>query len=555
MRRLALLLFAAAVACQPAAPMGAPAGAGATSPASPSADEVANGVVRLQGCEPRSLLPAAVATHCGEEILRGLFSQLVELDPRTSQPRWGSDTDHAVADRIASIDARRWEIELEEGWVFHDGSPVTSASFVDAWTFAASGGTSQARSFLFEPIVGFDDLHCPEPGCEPATDRFAGLRVIDDRNFEVVLASPDRTFPRRLGHIAFSPLPPAAFEDPTAWGEAPVGNGPFRMDGVWRHDEAIALRAFDGYAGPAPRAAGVEFPLYADVTDAWEDLQAGRLDIADALSPDVRLDANRDFDRVVEHGDVYEFLVVPSHLPALADDDRVAIALSRAIDRRSLIQEFLGGSARPARGLVPPGVSDERDRCGSRCRFDPEVARALLEEAGGLEAIELWVDRDADHGRWVRGIADQWRRHLDLDVQVRALSHTAWLSHLEDRRAGGPHPLAWSMDVPSSLEYLEELHGPSGLFNFDRYVGADIAPRLDDVARSRTDTAARLALLGLERDVLHDMHHIPLWVRTHEAWYGERVEDVSFDGAGRVLLPEITVRGWDPGGPATDGDP
>ncbi len=524
---------------------GTPSGTAASGPSTqPEVVDAPPGVVRVQGCEPRSLLPSGATTRCGGTVVSALFRPLVHLDPVDATPRWGDAAPEAVAASLTSIDARRWVVELKDGWEFHDGSAVTAESFVDAWNFAAYGPNAQANAFLFEPILGFDALHCPQPGCEPTAERLRGLRVIDELTFEIVLAAPDRTLPRRLGHLAFSPLPATAYEDPDGWGEAPVGNGPFRMEGGWLHGERISLRVHEDHAGMPPEADGIDLMLYDDGERAWQDLVEGRLDVVDALPPARREQARRALRHVTRHGDHVQALVVPSHLAEL-DDDRLAVALSMAIDRPALIERHLDDTARPLRGLVPPAVWDEIDQCGHRCRFDPAAARGWLDRVGLPQGgIELWFDRDSAQEPWVRAIARGWREHLDLEdhqVRVRSLPHTMWVSHLQDQRIGGLYPIGWSMDVPSPLEYLEELHGPSGLFNFDRYVGADVGPRLVQAAAADTDREARLALRRLEQDILEDMHHIPLWTLTHEAFHTVRVTDVELDGKGRVLLAEVRV--------------
>lgn len=542
-------LAATTVACTsgatpPEDPAATRAGADTPPAAEPTPTDAPAGIVRLQGCEPRSLLPSDVPRRCGQQVVEGLFSALVEIDPRDGSPRWGLADDAAVAASIRSIDARRWVIEVEDGWTFHDGTPVTATSFVDAWNFAAYGPNGQANAFLFEPIVGFDDLHCPEPGCEPTDTTLDGLRVVDEATLEVVLDRPDRSFPRRLGHVAFAPLPPAAIEDPDAFREAPVGNGPFRMEGAWAHEDRIALRAVEDHPSGGAAVDGVDVLLYDDLARARADLREGRLDVATALPPDAP-PLGPGFRRVVRDGDDYEALVVPTHLPGLSEDDRLGRAISMAIDRRRLIDAHLGGAARPATGLAPPVVSDEVDRCRATCHFAPEAARALLAEVGLPEGgIELWYDRDGGHEPWVRAIAGQLRRNLGLEageIRVRSLSHTSWVSHLEDQRVRGLYPTGWSMDVPSMLEYLEELHGIGGLFNFDRYAGADVGVRLAEARAADSEPEARLALRRLEQDLLADMHHVPLWVRTHEVVVSGRVADVDLDGKGRVRLLELEL--------------
>ncbi len=68
----------------------------------------------------------------------------------------------------------------------------------------------------------------------------SGLRIIDDLTFEVELAQADPEFPLRLAYAAYFPLPSVFYDDPAAFDEAPIGNGPFMMDGAWEHDVQIA---------------------------------------------------------------------------------------------------------------------------------------------------------------------------------------------------------------------------------------------------------------------------------------------------------------------------
>ena len=80
----------------------------------------------------------------------------------------------------------------------------------------------------------------------------SGLEVVDDLTFTVKLKQPESDFPLRLGYSAFYPLPESAFEDIEAFGENPVGNGPYMLDGegAWKHNEKIDLVKNPDYDGP-----------------------------------------------------------------------------------------------------------------------------------------------------------------------------------------------------------------------------------------------------------------------------------------------------------------
>lgn len=505
------------------------------------------GTVRVQGCEPRSLLPASVDRFCGTEVAQALYTPLVEEADADGPPRWGAAADHAMAASIASEDAITWRIQLQPDWVFHDGEPIRAEHFVDAWNFAAYGPNAQPLAFLFEPIVGFSQVNCPTAGCEPTATELDGLRVVDELAIEVELEAPDRYFPHRLGHVAFSPLPPQALEDPAAFEEAPIGNGPLRIEGSWRHNEGISLRPHDDYAGAPAPATAIEVVLFDEVGDAWDELEAGRLDVATVVPRGLRQEARARYAHEVTDGDRLDVLIVPAHRADLQEPALVQ-ALSQAIDRQAIIDEHLGGLARPATGLMPPVVTDQTDRCGTLCTFAPEAARQLIDQAVLPErGIQVWIDQDADHAPWARAILQQWREHLDLDVAqtpIRTLRHTAWVSHLEDRRVGGLYPLGWTMDVASPVPYLDQLHLPGGLFHFDGHRSPEAADAVARALAAPTAAAATTALHEAESLLLDDLHAVPLWVRQHEAFYvSDVVDDVRMDPRGNVRLAALRPLG------------
>ncbi|WP_344628660.1 ABC transporter substrate-binding protein, partial [Kitasatospora arboriphila] len=90
---------------------------------------------------------------------------LVDYDPSNGQLR------NQVADKIETTDAQNYTVTLKSGWTFHDGTPVTAASFVDAWTWAANTKNNQINSDWFSDIAGYDAIH-PEKG-DPTTDKMS----------------------------------------------------------------------------------------------------------------------------------------------------------------------------------------------------------------------------------------------------------------------------------------------------------------------------------------------------------------------------------------------
>ncbi len=112
----------------------------------------------------------------------------------------------------------------------------------------------------------------------------SGLKVIDDYTLEVTLDTPFAIFPTVVGYIAFSPLPESFFDDPEAFGQTPIGNGPFKFVS-YSPQEEIVLEAFDDYVGrgQGSRLKDVTFRIYQDTDAAYADLLANNLDVLDDI--------------------------------------------------------------------------------------------------------------------------------------------------------------------------------------------------------------------------------------------------------------------------------
>lgn len=90
-------------------------------------------------------------------------------------------------------------------------------------------------------------------------------------------------------HPALSPVPDCALEDFDTFFFAPVGNGPFKMDGKWEDGQQINLVRFDDYSyGEKAKLDGIHFNIQKDVQTAYTEFQAGNLDVAQVPPPSSR---------------------------------------------------------------------------------------------------------------------------------------------------------------------------------------------------------------------------------------------------------------------------
>ena len=178
-------------------------------------------LVTVNGSEPQNpLVPTNTNENGGGRIVDRLFAGLKYYDAK------GEPHDE-MAQSVETSDQKNFTIKIKPDWKFSDGTTVTAKSFVDAWNYGALATNAQLQSYVFTPIVGFEDVQSDPPKAQT----MSGLKVVDDTTFTVALKEPSIDFELGLGYAPFYPLPDAAFKDMKAFGNNPTGNGPYKLAG------------------------------------------------------------------------------------------------------------------------------------------------------------------------------------------------------------------------------------------------------------------------------------------------------------------------------------
>lgn len=114
-----------------------------------------DGEVSQDIAEPSSLFPMDANESEGTAVLMGnLFTGLLQFDANTGEPYM------ANAESITSEDGgKTWTVVLRPGWTFHNGEPVTAASYVDAWSFGARSALGFQNNGFYKRFVGYDELN------------------------------------------------------------------------------------------------------------------------------------------------------------------------------------------------------------------------------------------------------------------------------------------------------------------------------------------------------------------------------------------------------------
>jgi oligopeptide transport system substrate-binding protein len=464
-----------------------------------------------------------------------LFTGLVGYDPADSAPR------DAVAASITSKDATTFRITLRPGWTFHDGTPVTARSFVDAWNHTAYAPNGQANAGWFEKVLGYAQVH-PQSG-PPTAERMRGLRVLDELLFEVTLTAPFAVFPTLLGAPAFLPLPAVYFTDRARYLRQPIGNGPYRF--VRAEADELRLAAHPQYRG-APRPVPRELRLisYPDREDAYRALLEGELDFLDALPHEVVADGSclRDLDgRLTGRPALKMFsLAVPGYLPGYDDPD-LRKAVSLAIDRRGVIDRMLGGRHLPADGWAVPELPDRAPgQAGPYCTFDPRAAREHLARSGFTGPLEFHSPASARGwlGELTRGVSEVLGLECSLVLYDRVHDFE---DAVAERRVGGLFRGDWAADYPSLENFLRPQFHSTGPGNDTGYHRPEFDALLAEADAAPSPKAAAALYQKAERLLADDLPHIPLWQEWALAGYSERLTNVMMTCQGELDLCTVVL--------------
>jgi ABC-type transport system substrate-binding protein len=500
--------------------------------------------------EPENpLVPSNTTESEGHQVISSLWTGLIEYSAQGEVEYTG------VADTIESQDNTTWTVTLKDGWTFHDGTPVTAQSFVDAWNYAAYSPNAQNASYFFSNIQGYDQLQAPTDDAgnvtgDPAATEMSGLRVVDDRTFEVALATPFAQFPVTVGYSAFYPLPEAFFADPAGFGARPIGNGPFQADEEFVPGQGFTVTRFDDYGGEEPaQAQSVEFRVYADLNTGYTDVQGGNLDVLPDMPTEALSTAPDEFgDRFLEApSSGFQYLGYPTYDPRYADK-RVRQALSMGIDRQAIADAIFFGGREPADALIAPVVDGYREGACEYCVFDADRANQLLDEAGfdRSQPVELWFNAGAGHDAYIEAVGNQLRENLGVDYALRGdLDFSEYLPRLDQRNMTGPFRLGWSMDYPSPQNYLEPLYSTAALPPAGSNTTFYSNPQVDQLIEQGNSAGSNEEAIQLyqqaEDILLEDMPNIPMFFELEQAVHSENVSDVVIDVFGDIDVPAVRV--------------
>ncbi|WP_199545733.1 ABC transporter substrate-binding protein [Streptomyces sp. N35] len=498
------------------------------------------GYVSIDVGQPQKpLIPADTNESNGSYVIQSLFTQLLDFDGE-------GNIVYTNAESVETTDSKTWTVKLKKGWKFHNGEDVTAKSYVDAWNWYANIKNNQQNAFWFQDIAGYDEVH-PEKG-DPKAETMSGLKVVDDHTFTIDLKSSIPYFNYKLGYATWAPLPKVFYDDPKAFGQKPIGNGPYTFE-KWTPNKLIQVKANKDYQGPnKAKNAGVQFKAYTSLEAAYKDVLAGNLDMIRQVGPTDLPKYKQDLgDGAIEQ----PYAAIQTLTPAFYSktfkdiDPKVLQGLSMAIDRETITKTVLNNTRTPAVGFVPPGVKGNQDLGTDVFKYDPKKAKQLVEEGGGVPGNKFTIQYNTDggHKEWVTAVCESIRKATGVDCVGDAKADFATdLEARDNDQVKGMYRGGWVADYPVNANFMKELYHTTAEANNGRFSNKEI-----DEAMNKADNAKSLdesvkAFQEVEKQLVEHMPAIPLWYYRINGGHGKNVDNVVVDFHGDLEVWGVTTK-------------
>ena len=493
---------------------------GCGSSTSGNATEGSNVITAFDSEPQNGLIPGNTNETGGGRPIDLLFAGLVSFDK-------DGKAQNEVAESItANDDATQYDIKLKDGWKFTDGTDVTAESFTKAWSYVANAKNGMVGSSFFSTIKGYDALQ--DTDNLKGDEQLEGLKIVNDHEFTVDLNKSDSVFAIKVGYSAFAPLPESFYDDTDAFGEAPVGNGPYKFQS-WDHDNEIVLVKNPDYKGNrTPKNDGVTFKVYTKDDAAYADIQSGALDVMESVpaSATKTFETDETVQAYNKAGSVIQQFTIPSslkHFEAGTEEGTLRRqAISMAINRDQLIDKVLNGNATAATEFTSPktpGYSDSL-KGADNLKFNASKAKELWAKADAISKYDgqLTFSYNADGGAKpiYDAVVNQLKKNLGIDAATNPIpTFQEFRDAVTNRQMKGAFRTGWQPDYPSAENYLWQLYSTAAADGNGSNDGDYKSPAFDDLckqaaAASSTDDANKLYQQA-EEILLNDLPAIPLY--------------------------------------------
>lgn len=431
------------------------------------------------------------------------FEALLDMDKDTFELKPQLAESYEVSD-----DHLTYTFYMRKDAKFSDGTPVT------------------ARDVKFT----FDTIQNPQNETADLRNYYQDVTNVELLDDHTIQFTCDKPYFRHIVMLSGMPVYPEHIYGQGDFNTSPnnrkpVGSGPYVFES-WQTNQQIVLARNENFWDPerTGRPDKLVYKVIVDANAAFQVLERQELDVMGlspeqwenrASSPQFEAKFNKHkYWGTTGYAASYAYIGWNMRKPQFSDQ-RVRQALSMLLDREEILETVFFGL-----GKVVSGPSDlnspEYDQSIAPWPFDPERAKALLDEAG-------WIDSNADGVRDKDGTAFSFEfmfppgsnelqimatvyqeelKRAGIQMRIRMIEWAAFIESITKRQFDAV-TLRWA--IPPDSDPYQIWHSSQGEkgSNYPGYKNAEVDQLLDDI-RIEFDREKRIPLFHRFHAILHE---------------------------------------------------
>ena len=426
--------------------------------ADPSAEAGEKGITVAISSDTGTMDPA------GSIALTYLAYSVSALDELLTYDKNGEIEYRAAESYEVNDDSTVWTFHLREDALWSDGTPVTSADFMNTITRALDPASGSGYANYLFPIENAEAIYNGEADMDSL-----GVETPDEHTLIFRLAEPCVYFLDLLRLPVYTPsCSEYADSVDSGWDRDPetsLSNGPFCL-AEYVPDQYFVLEKNENYwNADAVKLDTITYRFFDDTQSMANAYEAGEADVATSLSSTVMEAYEGTDDLFVTDQIATRYIYMNLNVEPL-NDVRVREAINLAINREELCQ-IVGSDTEPAYNLVAKYMKDKNtgeyfvDEAYQPFEEDVAKAQELLAEAGypnGEGFPELTynyptLEMDSDTAQVIQ---EQLKENLNITINLEAQELQANYS----TRYAGDFDLCrmnWTADFADPYTYLSML--------------------------------------------------------------------------------------------------
>lgn len=477
--------------------------------------------------------PALLSNHNERLLASMLYEGLLhyneeekELEPRLAD-KWSMSSDCTTI-----------VFSLNEDAKFSNGKPLSAEAVKAAWEHNFATCKEWPQLSLFLSIQGAQEH------LEGKVGEISGIQVVNDHALKIVLNQPNAVFPMIVTNPIFWVF------DCSEGNAVPYpGTGPFKV-AQNPDNRSILLTRIEEYYRDKARLTAVQITVFPEARTALQAYVDGKLDYLDSvpLNELPRLRQNETLSKFLVERPLWDSYALGFNLnrEPFKDDYLLRRALNYAIDRQALIDEVLGGSAVPLKGVLPQGMPGFHETLRGYA-YDPDKAQSLLQEAGhpkgeGLQPIILTYNKDEGHRQVAEKVAQQLGK-IGVQVKTEAVDWNYFRKQLNAFNLSF-FRIEWRPDYPDPDSFLYSMYHSSqvGVCNYINYCNPQADKVLEQSRAQKLDSKERIKTLNrVEEIIVDDAPYLWLFQRKAVKMVSPQIQGFKLDGMGNIDWRKIEL--------------